>query len=390
MPKKILYIHHATGLGGAPRSLGFLIAGLNRDEFEPIVVMPKREGNDAVKRIFVESGAEVIEETDIRPFHGSTVAPCLDWKQRAYAVLSYNRLVASAKRVVSELKPDIVHLNSTCVVGAGKGAHLADPNVPVIAHVREPLLQNWWGRMLARMNRRYVDWFVAIDQFGMDSIGLQQTRGDVVYNFVDREKFKPDSEVAASKRQSIGWRDDQVVFLSLSRVAKSNGALELAELVKQCESELDPTALFVVAGFDESSTGYAQSARQVLEASDRCQTMPFTNDVIAVIDAAQIIIAPFTSAHSARSVFEGAAMGKPALVTNLPNLKELIVEKETGMVFELADRQSFIDSVNLLCDPNTRESMGHAAFDLAAERFDSNRNIEKTMQIYRNLLGSGD
>lgn len=387
MTRSILYFHHSIGNGGAPRSLAFLIAGLDRAEFSPIVAMPARTGNDVIKALFEGAGAKVIEARDIRPFHGSTVAPCVGLKNKAYAVLSYNKTVQCGRDIVESVRPDLVHLNSTCLVGIGKGAHSVSPKIPVLAHVREPLLQNRWGRMLARMNRKHVNWFIGIDRFGLDSIGLDQSRGTVIYNFVDRKQLRPDGVTAAAKRSDLGWRD-KVVFLSMSRVAKSNGALELANLVSEVDSQLPSSALFVVAGFDDHPVGYAADAERKLGSIGRCRTLKFQTDVGPLINAADVIIAPFITPHSARSVFEGAAIGKPSIVSNHPNLRELIDERETGFIFDWDERNSFVEAINRLCESQCRQSMGQAAFKLAEIRFDSQNNVEQTMQVYREMLAN--
>ena len=383
--KKILYIHHATGRGGAPRSLSFLIAGLDRDEFEPIVVIPKRPGNAAVRTFFENANARVIEQNNIRPFHAW--APINTLGERAKALFSLPHLTRVAKRVVDDVKPDIVHLNSTSLVAAAKGAHLVDPKIPVVAHVREPLLTNGWGRWLAKMNRRHVDWFIGIDQFGLDSIGMEQPRGEVIFNFVDRARFCPASqnEIQAMRR-SNGWQDDQVVFLSLARVMPYNGALELAQLVHQCDSQLDPRVKFAFVGFPSEPEGYSLQAKQSIESSNRMQALGFSENVVGLINAADVVIAPFITPHSARSILEAAAIGKPTIVSDLPNLRELIVDGKTGLAFNWDDPESFIRSVNALCDHEFRQVLGAAGLKHAAENFDQQQNTEKTMRVYRRLL----
>ena len=192
------------------------MSGLRESEFSATVVMPDRPGSNLIADMFRQTGAEVLLEKNIRPFHGSEVAPNYKINDRAYAILSYQLLVSSAKRLVKEIEPDIVHLNSTCLVGAGKGAHLANKNVPVIAHVREPLLSNWWGRMLAGMNRRHVDHFISIDEYGLKSIGdLDADRADVVRNFVDPAVFRPCEEYRVEKRKQLGWSNDDMSYFYL-------------------------------------------------------------------------------------------------------------------------------------------------------------------------------
>ncbi len=386
MKRRVLYFHHSINDGGAPRSLSLLMSGLKDSEFSATVVLPERAASGMIAEMFRQNGAEVLLEKDIRPFNGSEVAPCVTLKDRAYAFLSYQGLVKTAQRLVQNIKPDIVHLNSTCLVGAGKGAHLANKNVPVIAHVREPLLQNWWGRMLARMNRRHVDHFISIDNAGLTSIGgIDPAIANVVRNCVDPNVFRPCNESRLKKRAELGWKPNETLYLSLSRVCAHNGAAELAELVESVSSKLNPNAKFAVAGF-HGDTPYELRARSLIQNSNRCSALSFDPDPASLINAADVIVAPFTSPHSARSVFEAAATAKPAVVTDLPNLTELIVEGKTGFAFQFDQQDSFIKAVNSLCDRQKQIQFGTAAIEFASENFFLETNLQKTIDVYRKLI----
>ena len=111
--------------------------------------------------------------------------------------------------------------------------------------------------------------------------------------------------------------------MSLSRVCAHNGAAELVELVDTVADKLDHSARFVIAGFHGSSP-YEKHAQSLIRNSSHCSELSFDPDPASLINAADVIIAPFVSPHSARSVFEGAAIGKPAIVSDMPNLTELL------------------------------------------------------------------
>lgn len=384
---KILYFHHVAFLGGAPRSLAYLLAGLDRELFSATVVLPKRANNKEAVELFEATGAEVIQEQNIRPFHGSEVARCATLKERAYAAAGLPLLVKSAYRILKEVQPDIVHLNSTCLFGAAIAAGRWNPDTPVIAHVREPLLNNRWGRMLAAFNRRYVDYYISIDQYGMDSLGLSQPSGQVIRNFVSAPTDTFTQQEIASTRASLGVRPDEVLFLSLARVTKPNGTVPLAQTVLQQADALDARAKFVVAGFTDESSDYAAEAKRLVESSPRCVAVPFTNEVDKMIACADVIVAPFLTPHSARSVLEAASRGKPVLVSNVKNLLEMIDDGRSGLVFDWGDPQTFVDSVNRLCDADHRARLADGGREFARQNFDPETNIRRTQQVYLDLLG---
>ncbi|APU95293.1 hypothetical protein BV902_02225 [Sphingobacterium sp. B29] len=69
---KILYVHHAGGYGGAPKSMGYIIKNLNLDLYHPVLLnISQGPINDFFSK---EVGCElIIDSKFMRPFHGSYV-----------------------------------------------------------------------------------------------------------------------------------------------------------------------------------------------------------------------------------------------------------------------------------------------------------------------------
>lgn len=385
---RILYIHHAIGLGGAPKSLSLLITGLDKSRFEPIVVMPKRVGNDAVKTLFSEAGAEVIEEVHIRRFTGVNGCPCASLKDRAYAVLSALPTLMVARKHTRSIKPDIVHLNTCVLPFAGFGARLAGLGVPIITHVRESVLLNWWGRILALLNRTTTDWFVGIDQSGLDRINTPPDSSSVVPNFVDSRESQPNLEVAAKLREQFNCSKDDVLFASICRITESNGSLEMAQFLEAHKKTLPKNCRFVFCGFKEREGVYVKDTLALIEKIPNAFAMDFTSDVASLIAASDVVMAPFKSAHSARVIIEGGTMGKPGLITDFDNLLEQIIVGETGLAFNFEDPESLMSAINqFAADPQTRKTMGEAAKQFAADNYSIETNVARIQGLYLDLCG---
>lgn len=369
---KVLFFHHAINLGGAPNSLALLIKSLDKAAFSPIVAMPKRANNEIVRDLFLDAGAEVVEERDIRPFHGSTVAPNARLSEKLYALAGYPLLLRCAARLVREIRPDIVHLNSSCMVAAAQATRRVRPDLPVICHVREPILNNPWGEILRRLNRRYCTHFISIDNAGDASISAPTQARSVVYNAVDTSFF----EIIEHRQRH------EKVFLSLSRVTPANGILEFVESLERLKGRLPPKLRFAIAGFTGKGS-YEARCMEAIKRSDVCEARPFLNNVRAEIAACDVIVAPFATAHSARSVLEGAAMGRAALVTRLPNLMELIVDGVTGTCYDSTDDESLLAAITHLADDSTCTDMGKSARHFALRTFHPASNAAAVEHIYR-------
>jgi hypothetical protein len=112
MAHKILYIHHAGELGGAPKSLSILIDGLNQKKYKPFVFMLI---NGPAKKLFTRVNAKVIvSKNRLFAFHGTTVSG-MNFRLFVKNVLYLIPNFFAAYRVIKSVRPTIVHLNTSCL-----------------------------------------------------------------------------------------------------------------------------------------------------------------------------------------------------------------------------------------------------------------------------------
>lgn len=379
--KKILYIHHGSAEGGAPRSLAFLIQQIDRTKYEPIVLcMKDQERNE---KLFSEAGAKVIFDDTIGPWHGSVVSGIslrTIKHNLEYCISTY----FSICRIIKEIKPSIVHLNSTCLFIAARAVKHVDKNIPVICHVREPILKGFWGDFLRKGNAGCVDHFVAIEQYDAESLGRVKVPVSVIYNFVDFEVYN------SKVKSDVLYREleiprEHTTLLYLARIIEQNGAEKLIEDLQDFLLKNRTVHLVIVGLSNDLLSPYEKRVVSLAENNPYIHILPFRTDVPEVIASSDIMIAPFQKPHFARSVIEAAAVKVPSIVSNVGGLKELVVDEKTGLVYN--NEKSLVQCCQCLIDNiHIREEMAANAEKYALENFDSVKNAKRVFEIYETFL----
>lgn len=94
-----------------------------------------------------------------------------------------------------------------------------------------------------------------------------------------------------------------------------------------------------------------------------------------VMPAADLMAMPTNNDMSPFAVLEAAAAGLPVVSTRMGGIPEMVVDGQTGLLFDPNDTAGFIRAVDrLLSDPALRRQMGHAARAHAARNFDPDLN----------------
>ena len=189
---RILFVHHRSELGGAPTSLSFVVANLDRGRFEPHVYCPPGPAAQLLR----EAGATVHEGT----VAGFTHIWASTYRGRRWLLLlrELARLpahVVELGRVLRAQRFDIVHLNDSPLIPA---AWLARRDgEPVVWHLRSaPPGQgkDLVSRAVRRALLRLGDAFIAING---DIARLWNVPAEVIPNAVALDRFHPGDAEAA-------------------------------------------------------------------------------------------------------------------------------------------------------------------------------------------------
>ncbi len=378
---KILYVHHSGNLGGAPRSLSFLLNELDFNRYKPELLFISRGPG---LELFKGRGIELILEERIWPFHGSTVSG-MTFKLFLSNIFRFPSSFFAARRIVKRQKPDIIHLNSTCLFVVALAAKFVSRKIKVVCHVREPVLRKSISGFIIRyMNFLFTDQLIAIDNFSAKSMIGKNVK--VIFNSVDLNVYNPlvKSDVL---RRELDLKRNSTIFLYLARFSKSNGTLELVEAARKLKEKY-PSFYFVLAGLKRTQLDiYSQMVIKESADNPNVHLIDFRDDIPSLIASSDIMIVPFTKPHFARSIVEASAMGKPSIGAKLGGIDDLIVHEKTGFLYQTS--KMLLDyCIELGNNDYLREEMGNAAYKFAKENFDNKIISAKVFKIYKELLQS--
>jgi glycosyltransferase involved in cell wall biosynthesis len=404
--KRVLYVHHGRGIGGAPLSLLYLIRMLDTELYEPIVVCLH---NSSAADLYRKEGLKTISGLGVTSF-GHTAISWYRWYEFHKLIRTVWHQIKTtcviAPRLYRRYRPHLVHLNTTTLLGWGIAAKLM--KIPVVCHVREPLANGYFG---VRMNLiKYVThWFttdfIPICYYDASKL-VQSDKINVVYNFVDFRQF--DKNLTGEKvRLELGINTTDKVVLYLGGKSKVKGLLEL---LKSAEFFLGKDCYLVIAGsmwmkasglkrillniFD--FLGVNTYRRQVEKQLKRLAHLRLNNSIIMVgirddipelIAACNLLVFPAIVPHFARPIIEAAAMAKPSIASKLGGVLELIDHGTTGLLVEPGDEQQLGEAIlSLLSKPEQCIAMGEKACFKAKNLFDAKKNSAKVFTIYQRIL----
>ncbi|WP_162419555.1 glycosyltransferase family 4 protein [Cyclobacterium roseum] len=369
-PIKIVYVHHAGVFGGAPKSLSYIIKYLDKNEYSPSLINIE-EG--PINEFFEDIPVQLVKVNGIRPFHGTTVV------EKSFKLLLRNWIfllpsIYRAYRILKKSKPDLIHLNSTCLFAFGIAGYLL--KIKVICHVREPLRDDFWGFPLRFFCKNFIKNYIAISEFDLKSLQLPYStiyKSVVIYNFVEEIQCV-ERDVLFSK---LGIANTDIIFLYLARFAKSNGWEELIKMAKKVIRD-NPTFHFVLVGAQNEDDLKYNDIENV-------HLFPFAQDVETFLCGADVFVCPFVMPHFARGVIEASACGLPIIGSNIGGVNELVVHDSTGFLY--SNESEFLKYVNTLGkNQSLRNDMGENGMKFAKKNFDIGKNLHKTYSFYSKVI----
>ncbi len=406
--KRILYIESAPQAGGSTISLYELARRINRQEFEPVVLMC---ASNPYRARFESAGIPVIATVSYCSVRTPAYPPALaQARNSTWAVaLRRNRisralwraaglatrtalqtwpLARQVQSVIEQEKINLVHLNDAPELHQAGIIASRRAAVPCVCHVRSMPALDAVDRFLAR----YVSQFIFISQaveLDQRQKGVGKRPGVVVHNALDLSAYATLDRQAA--RRAFNLAEDDLVVGMIGRIEPWKGQRDLLAALSLLAPQF-PRLRCLIAGIPELDGQWYLDELKTLVTSlrlgDIVRFVGFQDNVPLFLSALNVL------AHTSvqpepfgRVLIEGMAAGLPVVATNAGGTSEIVEDGRTGLLVPPAQPEALAQALaQLLAHPQQGKAMGEAGHARAAALFSIENQIAAIESIYRRLV----
>jgi glycosyltransferase involved in cell wall biosynthesis len=292
---------------------------------------------------------------------------------------------------------DIVHTHTSKGGFVGRlAATLA--GVPLIVHTvhgfafheASPARTQRFYSTLERIASRWCDRIVTVSEFhrkwaielGMCSPG----RITAIPNGL-AEPGRNKDLIASELRRQLGARRDDLLVLSISRLAAEKGLEYLIEAAKTLPP-MGRRVQIVIAG-DGPAQEQLERLAGNLGVTDRVRFIGFREDVADLLAACDLVVLPSLREGLSISLLEAMAAGKPIIATNIGSQREVASHAEMARFVPPADATSLTEAIVQLADDQALMArLGNNARAVYENFYTEDRMLQSYRRLYLDLLAA--
>ncbi len=189
-------------------------------------------------------------------------------------------------------------------------------------------------------------------------------------------KFKiiPGSGIDLKKFHFYKYKKKQTInFFFISRLIFEKGIIELFDSIKIIKKKYNHVFFNIVGNIDINNKSSIDPQILInMQTLNLIKYYKFTNDVKRKIKESDCIILPSYREGTSRILLENAAMGKPAITTNVPGCNNVILDNYNGLLCNPKDSNSLTQAIEkfINLDFKTKELFGINARKHIENNFD--------------------
>lgn len=365
---RILYLHNMTQISGGERSLLNLWENLDRQKFEPFLIVPQ-EGQ--LSRAAQTLGISV----------SFLEAPQLQLKNCLKLLLTATKLHSFLK----DNRINIIHSYSprnnvlSALVAKLSG-------IPVIWHERNLIYQNEMDvsqKLMFLADRIICNSQAVARRFEGKKDYYKKVR--VVLNGVHQEKFKA-SEEDGQLKSKLGLEGKRLVGM-VTNLNKRKRVEFLIQTMPLVIERLSDVQFLIIGGEFPDERGLRLKELKKLAYDLNVQNhlifTDFQDDVRPYLNILDLFVHVTLKEACSRAILEAMACSKAVIAINDGGNPELVEDGKTGFLVDPDDSKELAAKIiKLLLDEQLRKDMGQAARVRGEQLFCVKRNAKETQDIY--------
>ena len=185
-------------------------------------------------------------------------------------------------------------------------------------------------------------------------------------------------------------KDDCFTFLYVGRVVRDKGINELCYAFERLHKDYLKTRLILVGPYEDALDPISEESRKIIDENEAIKAVGAKggDDLLAYYAAADCFVMPSYREGFPNTVLEAGAMGLPSVVTDINGSREIIVDRENGVIVPSQDADALYEAMlKMLNDKEKREYMASNARKMIADRFEQSFVRKCLYDFYDEILG---
>jgi len=212
--------------------------------------------------------------------------------------------------------------------------------------------------------------------------------------------FKKNKAVTINKGHDINWYsnvvpvdlrkefnlpDNAFIMVNVANNRRMKGIPYLLKAMNKIPQDL-PIHLFLI-GKNMDDRANMKVYRQLIN-KERVHITGFRNDSLNCVAGSDAFILPSVKGESiTKSVLEAMSIGKPCIITDIPGNRELIVDKESGIIVPFKSSKELAKAIlNLFNNPGDQKRFGINAKYRIKEILNTKQTVLKTGDLFNNIM----
>jgi glycosyltransferase involved in cell wall biosynthesis len=375
-PIRVAFIIGSLATGGAERQLIELLQRINRDTWQPSLVL--------FDDVDLHRGRELVDDVfSLGIPRGGLSKKKLRGRIACQAVTNLTRHWMS-------YRPDIAHaILPASFVFAVPAARFA--RVPAMIGSRRSLIDSYrLSLMISSIDKfvtRRCDFVIgnseAVRRELIEIDGLAANRTATIYNGVDIDRFCPGDQAF---RKSLGWTEANVVFGTVANFIPYKRHTDLVNAAKLISESL-PEARFILAGEDRGILPEIRYQIASLGLQSKFAIVAGTQEPEALYRSMDIYICTSATEGLSNVLIEASATGLPIVATDVGGNAEVVSPGVNGMLVPARRPEAIARSaITIAKSRQLRQAMAFHNRLTAQAKFSLERMVREHESVYENIL----
>lgn len=365
---KVLLVNPTAVLAGGTVIANSLAKKLDPEEFEVVCFFPS--AGPAVAAFGAASSVRV------------AVNPMPSWSSTIWRI----------RRLIAGERFDIVHAHGTRAkffVWLALSSFRNKPKFIYTVHgfhiAHAPFPMNALLVLCERISNHGVDVVTCVSEGDRNAILKWRTapaaKVTVVKNGIEMEKFEAPPRAIAEKRAGLGI-GDETVLLSNARLHPQKDVSTILKALQPIIARQPAVRLLVVG--DGPLRESLEHEAKMLGVSSHAKFLGYRNDIPELLHIADIVILSTNWEGLPLVPLEAGAAKKPIVASDVPGVRETVVDGETGYLFREGNAKDLAEKImRLIESADLRHRLGERGFEYVRKNFDAQTMVARYAELYR-------